>query len=175
MIPEGFSRLLTHDEIRRRTKELADELRPRVRDCHTKFVGVLDGAVFFLADLVRELQADVKLDFLRVSSYNGAETGGELKLVADLAGDVAGADVVVVDDIFDSGRTLEFCRDHLRARGAVSVAGVVLLAKERPRLSAVDEPLVGFRIPDRFVIGYGLDWQGRCRQLRDIYIKDTPS
>ncbi len=173
MIPAGFVRLLSQADILSGAKAVADRLRPQIKPGATTFVAVLDGALFFLTDLIQELAMDVKVDFLRVSSYDGGETSGDLKLVSGLMSNVAGADVLLVDDILDSGKTLAFCTDYLKSRGAASVRGVVLLAKERPRLAAIEEPAVGFHIPDRFVIGYGLDWQGRYRHLREIFIKDA--
>jgi hypoxanthine phosphoribosyltransferase len=175
VIPDGFSLLFDNEQILRRTRELAVELRRRANGKQLTFVGVLDGALFFMADLIRELELDVKIDFLRVSSYGGSMTSGNLRLISGLTWNVNGSEVVLVDDILDTGRTLAFCCEHLRSLGAAGVQPVMLLAKERPRIAVCGpEPLVGFSIPDRFVIGYGMDWEGRFRHLPAIYIKDEP-
>lgn len=173
MIPEGFTRLLSREQIDRRVRELAAQLRAELVGNDVTVVGILDGALFFLTDLLRALEMDVQIDFLRVSSYNGGETSGQLRFLSELTWNVAGRSVILVDDILDTGKTLHFCRAHLMRKGAANVQNVVLLAKERALDLPVDVWKVGFTIPDRFVIGYGLDWQGRYRQLPEIYTKET--
>ena len=171
LIPNDFSLLLTNQEINARLQEITTQLKQELPPENVTFVGVLDGALFFLTDIIRNLDLNVQIDFLRVSSYQGTMNSGNLKLLSGLTWNVSGHEVVLVDDIFDSGKTMTFCRDHLLALGAKSVKCVALLAKQRSRDLEIDDLIVGFRIPDRFVIGYGLDWQGRYRHLPDIYAK----
>jgi hypoxanthine phosphoribosyltransferase len=171
LVLDGFTILLAHAQIQRRILEMAEQLRGELAGRPLTFVGVLDGALFFMTDLLRALQLDVNVDFLRVSSYGSGMTSGDLKLMSELTWNVNGHDVVLVDDILDTGKTLAFCQGHLLALGAASVRSVVLLAKDRALSHPVDSPVIGFTIPDRFVIGYGMDWDGRYRHLPDIYIK----
>jgi len=173
MIPEGFVRLLSREQIERRVRELAAQLRAALEGKEVTVVGILDGALFFLTDLLRELRMNVQIDFLRVSSYEGGETNGRLRFLSELTWNVVGRSVILVDDILDTGQTLHFCREHLLKKGAAEVRNVVLLAKERRLDHPVEVELVGFPVPDRFVIGYGLDWQGRYRQLPEIFAKET--
>lgn len=169
MIPEGFTCLLNREEISRRIDELAVALRADLEDKPTTFVGILDGALFFMTDLIRALKLDVKIDFLRISSYHGSTQSGDLKLLSGLTWNVADHQVVIVDDILDTGKTLSFCIDYLKNLGADTVRCVVLLTKERQQEYVVTDPYVGFTIPDQFIIGYGLDLDGRYRHLTEIY------
>ncbi|MDP8221827.1 MAG: phosphoribosyltransferase family protein [Candidatus Lernaella stagnicola] len=172
MIPDGFVLLLSNHQIGQRLEEIGADLRHQLGNHEVTFVGILDGALFVMTDLIRAYQLDAKVDFLRVTSYRGGTESGELTMLSGLTWNVKEHDVVLVDDILDSGQTLAFCRQHLMAMGAASITSVVLLTKERHRDFQLENPVVGFRIPDRFVIGYGLDFEGRFRHLPDIYIKD---
>lgn len=172
MVPEGFSLLLSNAQILDRLREIAADLRADLAGRPVTFVGVLDGALFVLTDLIRIAQLDAKVDFLRVSSYRGGTTSGELRLLSGMTWDVSGRDIVLVDDILDTGKTLAFCQEHLLRMGATSVRCVVLLTKERQQDYVIENPIIGFEIPDRFVIGYGLDFEGRFRHLPDIYEKE---
>lgn len=172
MIPEGFSLLLSRSEIESRVTALADELRAELDGRPTTFVGILDGALFFLTDLIRALAMDVRIDFLRLTSYGGGMESGDLRMLSGLTWNVAGREVVIVDDILDTGKTISFAERYLKDQGAAGVRSVLLLAKERARFSNPPRSYIGFNIPDRFVIGYGLDWDGRFRHLPEIYAKE---
>jgi hypoxanthine phosphoribosyltransferase len=173
VVPDGYRLLLSNHQIAARLEEIADDLRAKLGEREVTFVGVLDGALFVLTDLIRAYEQDARVDFLRVSSYRGGMKSGDLHLLSDLTWDVAGHDVVLVDDILDTGKTLVYCRDALLKRGAASVTPVVLLTKERQQEYEIENPVIGFRIPDKFVIGYGLDHEGKFRHLPDIYIMDA--
>jgi hypoxanthine phosphoribosyltransferase len=173
LIPAGFSRLLGREEIDRRVHELAAELRADLAGRPITFVGILDGALFFMTDLIRALGLDIHIDFLRISSYRGGAESGDLRMLSGLTWNIAGQDVVIVDDILDSGKTITFCERYLKSLGANSVRCVLLLAKERACDIVLEKRYVGFTIPDRFVIGYGLDWNGRYRHLPEIYSRES--
>jgi hypoxanthine phosphoribosyltransferase len=162
--------LLSETQIQKRVAELALELR---RDFPTELhlVAVLKGAFVFLSDLIRCVPGDLSLDFIGVMSY-GAKTSssGEVRLVSDLEAAIEGRDVVLVEDIVDTGTTLRYLQELLRARSPRSLATVCLLDKPARRRADVKVDYVGFTIEDRFVVGYGLDYAGRYRNLRHIAV-----
>jgi hypoxanthine phosphoribosyltransferase len=132
-------------------------------------VAVLKGSFIFAADLIRALHAQgltPEIDFIFLASYGDSDTsGGEVKVLRDVESDIAGRDVVVVDDILDSGRTLSFAKELLAARGARSVKTCILLDKQVPRAVAVTPDFTGFHCPAVFVVGYGMDLANRYREL----------
>ena len=158
--------LLSAEDIGRKVVELADALS---RDYDSKpllLVGVLKGAVVFLADLVRRLTIPVEYDFVGFSSYGSSTVHrGAVTVTRPLAADVRGKHVVIVEDIVDSGLTLRYLRDYLLAQRPASLCIVALLDKEIERADGVQINYTGFRIPDRFVVGYGLDYAERYRNL----------
>lgn len=166
--------LLSADRIRRRVGELADEIvraHPAADSLH--LVCVLKGAFVFLADLVRVLQLPVTLDFLAASSYDtGTTSTGEVRLLKDLDVALDGRDVLIVEDIVDTGLTLNYLREILRARGPRTLQTACLLSKPSRRKVDVPVEYVGFTIDDRFVVGYGLDHAGRYRNLPYIGVID---
>ena len=134
-------------------------------------IGILKGAWIYLADLLREVDLDVDVDFMSVSSYgSGTSTSGTITIVKDLSVDVTGRDVLIVEDIVDSGLTLARLKDLMRDRNAKSVEISTLLSKPSRRKVEVDVKYIGFEIPDEFVIGYGLDFDEKYRTLRDICV-----
>ena len=138
-------------------------------------VGILKGSTPFLADLVRAVKLDVAVDFMAISSYaEDRSRAGTVRIVKDLEGDIGGKDVLVVEDIVDTGLTLSYLARALRARDPRSLRSVALLDRLARRIVPVAVDFVGFAIPDVFVLGYGLDWQGRYRNLRDLLAVDEP-
>ena len=133
-------------------------------------IGVLKGSILFLADLVRKLDLDVRIELLGVSSYEGTESTGNVRITSDLRADIAGRHCLLVEDIADTGLTLEYLRRALTVRGPASLKVAALLDKPSRREVAVAVDYVGFSIPDRFVIGYGLDYDQRYRQLPFIAV-----
>jgi hypoxanthine phosphoribosyltransferase len=166
--------LLSEEQIQQRVAALGAQIsRDRMDRGSVHLVGVLKGSFVFLADLVRAIELPVTLDFLAVSSYAAGTTStGEVKLVKDLDAALDGRHVIIVEDIVDSGLTLSYLQDILRARGPASLATVCLLSK--PSRRKVDVPLdyVGFVIEDRFVVGYGLDYAEQYRNLPYIGVLD---
>ena len=134
---------------------------------------ILKGACYFLADLSRAIERDTFIDFMGISSYGrGKTTSGEVKITKDLDISLEGADVLIVEDIIDSGVTLNYLTGLLKQRRPKSVRIATLLDKPERRLRQVDVAYVGFSIPDEFVVGYGLDFAEKYRNLRDICILD---
>lgn len=164
--------LLEADRIAARIKELADAIeRDYPADEHIHLIGVLKGAFVFIADLARHMTSRVTMDFIAVSSYGkDTRTSGEVRMLKDLDTGIEGRHVIIVEDIVDTGLTLTYLADILRARGPKSLKTVCLLSKPSRRLVAVDVEYVGFEIDDHFVVGYGLDYAEIYRNLPYIGI-----
>jgi len=162
---------LTREEISTRVRELAEQISHDYAGCEPILVGILRGAVVFLADLMREMTISATIDFMAISTYGDATTSsGEVRLLKDLDESIEGRDVLVVEDIVDSGRTLQFLLNTLRVRRPRSLKVCALLDKPSRRVVDLSADYVGFQIPDLFVIGYGLDWAGRFRNLPYIAV-----
>ena len=158
--------LVQRDELEHRVRELAAEVSRDYADRDLLLVGVLKGAVFFLSDLMRHLQLDCELDFMAVSSYGSStDSSGVVRILKDLDISIEGRHVLIVEDIVDSGLTLSYLLRTLKARNPASLEVCALLTK--PDRRKVDLPIryVGFEIPNRFAIGYGLDHAERFRNL----------
>jgi hypoxanthine phosphoribosyltransferase len=158
--------LVQRDELEHRVRELAEEISRDYEGRSMLLVGVLKGAVFFLSDLMRHLDVNVEVDFMAVSSY-GAQTdsSGVVRILKDLDAPIEGRDVLIVEDIVDSGRTLSYLFRMLRARAPASLEVCALLTKPDRREIEMPIRYVGFEIPNRFAIGYGLDFAERYRNL----------
>jgi len=162
--------LLTEDQIRTRVRELAAEIRRDFPD-GLHLVAVLKGAFMFLSDLIRNMDGFVSLDFMAVSSYaKGTTTSGEVRLMKDLDTTLDGRNVVIVEDIVDTGLTLMYLQEILRARGPKALRTACLLSKPSRRLVDVKVEYIGFTIGDRFVVGYGLDYAEQYRNLPHIAV-----
>ncbi|MEN9603753.1 MAG: hypothetical protein RL545_442 [Actinomycetota bacterium] len=163
--------LVTGEQIDARVAELAAELDEKYAGKDVLLVGVLKGAVMFMADLSRAMQIPVTMDWMAVSSYgSGTQSSGVVRILKDLDADVLGRHVLIVEDIIDSGLTLSWLIANLKARGAASVEIVALLRKPAAAKVQVDVMLVGFDIPNEFVVGYGLDYAERYRTLKGVAI-----
>jgi len=167
--------LIPAERIRQRVDELgrriAADYPQRDGDSPLHLIGVLKGAIVFVADLARAIEREVSLDFLGIRSYGAlTESSGEIRLTKDLEEDIAGRDVLLVEDIVDTGLTVEWLRDHLQRRGPRSLRVATLLDKPSRRIQPVELAYVGFEIPDEFVVGYGLDYAQRYRNLADICV-----
>ena len=161
--------LLTEDAIAKRLSELATDIERDYADRDLLLVGVLKGAVMMMADLARALSRDVEMDWMAVSSYgSGTKSSGVVRILKDLDGDITGRNVLVVEDIIDSGLTLSWLLANLRSRGPASVEVVALLRKPESIQVPTEVRYVGFDIPSEFVVGYGLDYAQRYRNLRVV-------
>ena len=158
--------LIDEDTLRGRIVELGAEISADYEGRDLLLVGVLKGAIFFISDLMRELTVPCEIDFMAISSYGAAtDSSGVVRILKDLDINVAGRDVLVVEDIIDSGLTLSYLMRNLKARKPASLEIVALLTKPERREIDVPVRYVGFEIPNRFVIGYGLDFAERYRNL----------
>ena len=164
-----FTPLLPAVEIQRRVKELGDRITDDYRGRCPLFLGVLNGAFVFAADLIRHCRIDAEISFIKLASYHGTESSGEVKKLIGLTEEVEGRDVILVEDIVDSGRTLHEFLPDLRRLNPRSIEVASLLLKPDALEHEIDIRYLGFEIPDQFVIGYGLDYDGLGRNLPAIY------
>jgi hypoxanthine phosphoribosyltransferase len=169
--------LIAAERIRARVRELADEIeRAHSTGEEIHLVGVLKGGFMFMADLIRHMSARVTLDFIAVSSYaQSTRSSGEVRMLKDLDSGLEGRHVVIVEDIVDTGLTLLYLQDILRARAPKSLRTACLLSKPSRRQVDVVVDFVGFTIEDRFVVGYGLDYAEKYRNLDYIAVLDGPA
>ena len=159
-------KLYSEEDIAEMTKRLGQQLTKDYAGKRVLVVGALKGAIFFLNDLLREMDLACDIDFIDVSSYgNGTESSGKITVTHDLEADVTGRDVLIVEDIVDTGLTLKFMKDELLSRGANSVKCCVLLNKTARRTTEVDVEYYGTHVGNEFVIGYGMDFAGLYRNL----------
>jgi hypoxanthine phosphoribosyltransferase len=158
--------LITDDQIREKTAELGRQITEDYRGKNPLLICVLKGGLMFLADLMREINIPVEIDFMAVSSYGDAtESSGVVRILMDLDRNIKGRHVLIVEDIIDTGRTLTYIMENLRTRGPASVRVCTMLNKPARRVLDIPIDYVGFEIPDRFVIGYGLDYGEIYRNL----------
>ena len=163
--------LITKEQIQDKVKELAADISKDYREKNLVIVGVLKGAVVFMGDLVKNIDVPLMLDFIAVSSYgNTTETSGVVRILKDLDNSIEGMDVLIVEDIIDSGLTLYYLQENLRTRGASSISICTLLDKPYRRKANVKVDYKGFEIEDEFVVGYGLDFAERFRNLPEICV-----
>ena len=163
--------LVTPEQIQARVAELAKEIEVRYAGKDVLLVGVLKGAVMFMADLSRAIQIPSQMDWMAVSSYgSGTVSSGVVRILKDLDADVLGRHVLIVEDIIDSGLTLSWLAANLEARGAASVEIVALLRKPAAAKVEINVSMVGFDIPNEFVVGYGLDYAENYRTLPGVAI-----
>jgi len=162
--------LLSHQQIQKRVTELAQELRRDFPD-DLHVIAVLKGAFVFLADLIRQIPGQVSLDFMAVSSYaKGTTSSGQVRLLKDLDTSLDGRNVIIVEDIVDTGLTLTYLQDILRMRNPKTLRTACLLSKPSRRQVDVKVEYIGFTIEDRFVVGYGLDYAEQYRNLPHIAV-----
>ena len=162
--------LLTQEQIQTRIRQLGEELSREYADKDPIFVGVLKGVVVFYADMVRQITVPCQFDFMWISSYSGTESSGQMVVKRDISADIKGRHVVILEDIFDTGNSLEFTYQHLMTKKPASLKICTLLDKpERRRPGVTVKPdYTGFVIPNEFVVGYGLDYDEKYRNIPDI-------
>lgn len=169
--------LFSEEEIAAKVKELGEAITEDYEGKPMMLVGILKGANIFVADLARAIKGKIQIEFMVASSYgNGAVSSGNLKIVKDLQGDLTGKNILLVEDIIDTGLTLSCLKKYLEERGAASVKICTFLDKPEHRITDVEVDYVGFRAPDEFIIGYGIDYAEHYRNLpyiaslkREIY------
>lgn len=168
--------LLTEGQIAKRVDELGAAIAADYADAVARgedvvLVGLLKGSVMFMADLSRAAKIPVRMDYMAVSSYgNGVKSSGMVRVLKDLSDDIAGRHVIIVEDVIDSGLTLKYIKKNLQSRGPLSVEIAALLRKDIPDQADIDCRYLGFACPDDFLVGYGLDYAERYRNLSEVCV-----
>ena len=163
---EEIKVLIDEQKLQTRIEEIADQIQKEYKGKELILICILKGSIFFTVDLAKRITGDVKIEFIRVSSYNdGTESSGEIKMKLDLKDSIQGKDVIVIEDIIDTGRTLSYLIEYLKMKKPNSVKLCALLDKPDRRTIDVKVDYTGFQIPDKFVVGYGLDFDEKYRNL----------
>ncbi|RHX87842.1 hypoxanthine phosphoribosyltransferase [Leptospira stimsonii] len=160
----------SQEEISKRVKSLASEIAKDYKKLNPVFICVLKGGVYFFSDLTKEIPFSVEIDFVQARSYSGTVSTGKIDLLKDINTDLSDRHVILVEDILDTGFTLQYLVRHIFTRNPASLEIVTLLLKERKNILEFPVKYVGWRIPDEFVVGYGLDFDGKYRNLPDIHV-----
>lgn len=162
---ENIKVLISEEELEKRIGEVAKEIDKDYEGEKVVIVSILKGAVFFAVDLVKKMNTPIELQFMQVSSYQGTETTHNIKLKKDLDNDIVGKNVIIVEDIIDTGHTLKHLKEYLLSKKPKSLKIAVLTDKKERREAEIEADYVGFTIPNKFVIGYGLDYDEEYRDL----------
>lgn len=171
---KGVSRvLISEDQIQSEISAMARELDAEYRDDVPLMICVLRGAVSFMADLVKAMSIPLEMDFMAISSYgNATKSSGVVRILKDLDEEISGRRLIVVEDIVDSGLTLQYLLDHLSRRDPKDIRVVAMVKKDKPDAIDVQVDRIGFVVPDEFVVGYGLDYRGQYRNLPYVGVLD---
>ncbi len=167
---DNIETLINEEELQKRTKELAHQIESDYKDKNIHLICILKGSIFFTCDLSRYISKNVKIDFLKVESYVG-ENSSEIKLVANMLNDIKDDDIIIIEDIIDTGKTLNYLIPYLEKEKPRSIKVCTLLDKKARRIVDFEPDYVGFEIEDKFVIGYGLDYDQNYRNLPYIGYK----
>lgn len=171
IIPTSYKMLYSQAEIQKRVKELGREICDDFKNASPILVGVLNGGALFLADLIRNINTDLEIDFIRISSYgNQQESTGHVKILKPLSADIVDRNVIIVEDIVDTGLSIRFLQKMMSAFNPKQLRFATLLHKPSKTVTDIKLDYVGFEIEDKYVVGYGLDDQQYKRNLQDIYI-----
>jgi len=164
--------LLSESEIKKRVKELADTISNDYKDKSPIFIGILNGCYVFMADLLRELSISTEVDFVKIRSYEDDSSTGTIKFRKDISADIDDRHIIIVEDIIDSGFTINFLVNRLKEAGPKSVSVAAILYKKTVAKLDFEIDYVGFEIPPEFVVGYGLDFNEKYRNLKDVMVME---
>ena len=164
-----LSKVFDKQTIQKRVQEMAAELSKKFDNKKPIFIGVLNGSFIFASDLLRNLNINCEIDFIKLSSYKGQNTSGTVRLLKDISADITNRDVIIVEDIIDSGLTIEFLVKRLKGASPRSISIVTLLFKPDVAKLSLPIDIIGFEIAPHFVVGYGLDYDQDYRHLPEIY------
>ena len=164
-----FETYISYHQIQQKTKEIAQQINKDYEGRAPLFVGVLNGVFMFAADLLKEIELPSEISFIKLASYENMSSTGQVKELIGLKENLEGKDIIIVEDIVDTGETMEHLLNELKRLNPRSVEVATLLLKEDVFKKDIHLKYIGFKIPEKFVIGYGLDYNGRGRNLKDIY------
>ena len=164
-----LSMYLSKDDINNRLKEMANQLSEKYCDECPVIIGILNGSFVFMADLIRKINFECEIDFMKVNSYVGKETSGKVQLEKDITINIEDRRVIIVEDIIDSGLTMDYLHKHISAYNPKDITIVTLISKNNSYTLNFNIDIVGFKITSEFVVGYGLDLDQRFRQLDSLY------
>ena len=164
-----LSKIFDKQTIQKRVQEMAAELSKKFDNKKPIFIGVLNGSFIFASDLLRNLNINCEIDFIKLSSYKGQNTTGTVRLLKDISADITNRDVIIIEDIIDSGLTVEFLVKRLKGASPRSISIVTLLFKPDVAKLSLTIDIIGFEIAPHFVVGYGLDYDQDYRHLPEIY------
>lgn len=162
---EKVSVLINEAKIENRIEELAKEIMRDYKDEDLVFVGVLKGAATFMIELAKKIKSNVEFEFIQVESYEGDSSTGKIKLKQDLTGKIEGKNIIIIEDIIDTGRTLGYLKEYIKKFNPKSTKICTLLSKPSRRIVELEVDYIGFSIPDEFVVGFGMDYNQRYRNL----------
>lgn len=162
---ENINVLINKARLEKRIEEMAKELEKDYEGKEIVFLGILKGSVPFMWELAKRVKNNIIFEFIEVSSYNGTESTGKITLHKDIKNSIEGKDVIIIEDIIDTGRTLDFLLEHLKEKNPASVKIATLLSKPSRRVIELNVDYIGFKIEDKFVVGYGLDYDQKFRNL----------
>jgi len=164
-----FKKYIGENEIQKRLHQMADDINKEYKNKNPLLVGVLNGSFMFLSDLSKLLSIDCEITFMKVSSYEGTDSTGKVHTNIELKENIEGRNIIIVEDIVDTGRTVEYIKRVLKGRQPATIKICTLFFKPRACLHSNPADYVGFDISNEFIIGYGLDYNGKYRNVRDIY------
>jgi hypoxanthine phosphoribosyltransferase len=162
--------VLSHEDIINKVKEIADNLDREYKGKNPLVIGIMKGSLYFLADLTQNMTIPVEIDLMCLSSYGNSKKSGAVKIVKDLDMDITNRHVIVLEDIIDTGKTLEFLKHYFLEKDAASVKTISIFEKPSSSIINFTADLVGFKLPDEFLVGYGLDYAQKYRNLKDVCI-----
>jgi len=162
--------LISEEDIKKRIKVLAEQINKDYKDKAPIFIGILNGCYVFMADLLREVTIDTEVDFVKIRSYESDKSTGTIKFRKDISADINNRHVIIVEDIIDSGFTINFLVNRLKGSGPKSVAVASILFKKEVAKIDFEVDYIGFEIPPEFVVGYGLDYDEKYRNLKDVMV-----
>jgi hypoxanthine phosphoribosyltransferase len=168
--PYRFRRLISNSIIQRYVQDLSLRLREDYKDKNPIFIGVLNGCFIFMADLIRQINIPCEVDFIKISSYRDGMASGDIEIRKDINANLEGRHVIVVEDIVDTGKSIEFMRELILKHNPASLVMVTMFLKPKSIRTTIPIDYVGLELPDDFVVGYGLDYAQQWRQLPDLHV-----
>lgn len=170
---ENVEVLINESKLENRVKELAKQIEKDYKDKDILFLGVLKGSAVFMVELAKKIKNNVEFEFVEISSYEGTNSTNNIKLTKDITRNIEGRDIIIVEDIIDTGKTLDYLINYLKTKNINSLKIATLLSKPSRRVIELNVDYIGFKIDDVFVVGYGLDYEQKYRNLPYIgYIED---